>query len=80
LPPWRWPRCSRSGWRSGSRSITASCGGERALDAFARELELTPAQLAVADSRDRYHEMLAGQQRRFRPRDGDRPTFTSHER
>ena len=93
-------------------------GGERALDAFARELELTPAQLAVADSilrhefetvnirdetwprmqavmddtrrkiervlspaqRDRYHQMLAEQQRRFRPRDGDRPTFTSHER
>ncbi|HUQ80188.1 MAG TPA: hypothetical protein VM076_03560 [Gemmatimonadaceae bacterium] len=94
-------------------------GGERALDAFARELELTPAQLAVAHSilrhefetvngireetwprmqavmddtrrkidsvlsptqRDRYHDMLAEQQRRFRPRDGDRPAFSSHER
>ena len=87
---------------------------ERALDAFARELELTPEQLVVADSilrhefqgvndiredtwpkmqaimddtrrkldsvlspaqRERYHAMLADQDRRFRPRDGRRSSF-----
>lgn len=94
-------------------------GSERALDAFARELELTPAQLTVADSilrhefetvngireatwpkmqavmddtrhkidsvlspaqRERYHEMLADQERRFRPSDGERPGFPSRQR
>ena len=94
-------------------------GPERALDAFARELELTPAQLTVADSilrhefetvdaireatwprmqtvmedtrrkidsvlspaqRERYHEMLADQDRRFGPRDTDRRTFPSRQR
>lgn len=94
-------------------------GGERALDAFARELELSPDQITVADSilrhefatvngireatwprmqavmddtrrkldsvlspaqRDRYHEMLADQERRFRPREGERPVFTPRQR
>ena len=94
-------------------------GTERALDAFARELDLTPDQLTVADSilhhefetmneirdatwpkmqavmndtrrkldsilspaqRERYRAMLAEQERRFRPRDGERAPFPSHSR
>ena len=94
-------------------------GPERALDAFARELELTPEQIAVTDSilrhefeavdgiredtwpkmqaimddtrrkldgvlspaqRERYHAMLAEQDRRFRPRDVRRPSFPFHQR
>lgn len=92
---------------------------ERAVDAFARELELTPEQLVVTDSilrhefeavngiredtwpkmqaimddtrrkldgvlsppqRERYHAMLAEQERRFRPHDAGRPSFPLHQR
>jgi len=88
-------------------------------DAFARELDLTPEQLVVADSilrhefeavnairedtwpkmqaimdntrrkldsvlspgqRERYHERLAEQDQRFRPRDAGRPSFPFHRR
>jgi Spy/CpxP family protein refolding chaperone len=87
-------------------------GPERALDVFARELDLTPSQRSTIDSmlraefdavntirdeswprvqsvmaetrrkldslltpsqRDRYRELLAEQEQRFRARDGDRP-------
>lgn len=96
-------------------------GPERALDAFARELDLTRVQRGIIDSmlraefdavdaireeswprmqsvmadtrrkldslltpsqRDRYRELLAEQEQRFRARDGDRPPppFLTHPR
>jgi len=98
-----------------------SRGPERALDVFARELDLTPDQRSTIDSmlraefdtvnaireeswprmqhvlgetrrkldslltpsqRDRYRELLAEQQQRFRTHDGDRPPppFLTHPR
>jgi hypothetical protein len=108
------------GMPGGGRSSSPNAGRpERALDAFARELELTPVQLTIADSilrhefdtvngireetwprmqavmddtrrkidsvlspaqRERYHEMVADQERRFRSRDGARPTFSPRHR